>query len=1547
MSTVPPGGPSAINGVLYQMLWTLLRTMELHARNCLTDARSGEIVGTTLILEPRGGGGDLQETGKSGRTVQQLKARSGGGTWSLREVVEGVLPDLYLAVDLDQPNTRYSFITEGRIDGWRDIYESFFRSLESRTPPADDVRSCLDDSKPLRVGKRKPDKRKADKDPFWSDEEYTELHLFDRIVSEIRKKKAISEAESVQTTQRKLWHLLSRFSVLEKQTMRSLQGQIDRSLHELIDYVEDLDKARNALLMSLAVLGSRGNADIDDARAFLAAQGLRSRPFSNWSDLRQLSHEVVERTLSRLGYVPDEDVRREAARATAGEWPVEKPLLLLSGGSGQGKSWRVCALARELVSEPGLIVLVEGARGVEEALREAARVVWRDIKGHDQELSLDRIAIRLKESHPERAARWLTLLIDGLSDPSDARELARQSWTELGIRLVVSCEPDIAASILRATPGRHAAPVTVDDFTPEELQRYLSISIGPNWPRIPGDVRDTLRRPLLARLYKEVAVNEPWKYTNEYELYGRFWARLGQDELASKPLAKVALERLALSLLDDAPYPWFARQLADSGMDNEAIGALEKAGWLRSAPHDRFEVWHDRLLNWAVATSLINALRARVLDRETFCNHLIEAFRDERRFGGRRLGYVAMDVLWLLTHSTDEAGELIDAAILALEGGNYNLRETLYKRLLPTLGPALLPALFRRLRRVAVADDTLHEAQVIHAITAVDSDVPASLAAELLGHESRRVQRSAMRILARRPSAAALDRLWALHVEMKAVPERFLRQKEHEIMLYKESFNALRSCSKLDPPWIERAIERAETSPEPTLVHDLAYLLGDVQSGSDIWRRCKTRLFRLVPTLHDRSLIANIFVHGDRDEIDWLVERVPSEVNLAGPWALKALARLAPDLAVRELPRLPIRELGPTKHWYVPELLAKRPEATRAQLLSMMRAAEDPWDIAFVFQGDEDSLDEEMLDVLLSDFEHRLSSELSAPKTEESSSLYRPLMLLSRINRLELLKHLQRSRGTPLEEKLTEWMLRQGPQANDWNRPVHGYGIELLQKLGGMGFTRTVNAYLKAGTRWGRLPALNLAFKRPDVETIRLLRSISEQEELWGDYVLEQTHALEALAYLGYWHDAVRGVMRWGLVFQLTAAFRSRAPLDEAALSPAIAEVLAGGVPSPGSVFVLGLSGWCPATERVRSLLSSAPADSDLAYACMITLGLCQDDSPDAVSLIAAQLEVEKHRYQAKIALLRIGSHAAIDLLLADLRNQFDLSLAIDLYQRTDSRERALEIIENRLATLSAYHMEDLVGDLFELSDDLVAPFLEDIRVRDLLRERSFADDGFGWRTDSKGAAIRGLARFDRSRATLAALRALENPEAHDRGHYPSLVVEIAGERAVEMLVKQAVTEKSTSVIWAMARALDESGYGGVLAAILTSGDPARRLAGCRLSEKMRLPASVVTTLEALTEDPDDTVVTAASRALRFQRAAQHADTLIQSLLNEQDPSRRWILIDAVLAIADPGDSHRPFPRWVGETFGRSPSFEQDYVIEKLKERRSKLEEEAKRRDKE
>ena len=166
------------------------------------------------------------------------------------------------------------------------------------------------------------------------------------------------------------------------------------------------------------------------------------------------------------------------------------------------------------------------------------------------------------------------------------------------------------------------------------------------------------------------------------------------------------------------------------------------------------------------------------------------------------------------------------------------------------------------------------------------------------------------------------------------------------------------------------------------------------------------------------------------------------------------------------------------------------------------------------------------------------------------------------------------------------------------------------------------------------------------------------------------------------------------------------------------------------------------------------------------------------------------------------------------------------------------------------------------------------------------------------------------------------------------------------MLVKQALAENSTSVIWAIARR-SVNRITGVFSrrcsrratrrdAWRAAGSPREcdsQLRPCRCSNHWR---KIPTTpwLRPLQE------------RLKFQRAAKNADALMEALLHEEDPSWRWNLIDALLEVADPGDSHRPFPRWVSEVFRHSPSLEQDYVIEKLKAQRKSLEEEAKKRDK-
>jgi hypothetical protein len=193
------------------MLWSLVRASRAHLSMSKSDG-TGQIEKILLKLEPVGGGGDLVVT-EGGRTVvEQLKARPDGGPWSLREIVEAVLPDLYVACGASAEDTDFRFVTEGRMGHWGKVYK-FFQSLRHRDCTRDNFLSTLDSVNELPFSHRiqSDTKGTVNQDPFWEHKSYTERLLFDRIVSEIRKRSAVSSTEVKLATQRKLWKLLGHF----------------------------------------------------------------------------------------------------------------------------------------------------------------------------------------------------------------------------------------------------------------------------------------------------------------------------------------------------------------------------------------------------------------------------------------------------------------------------------------------------------------------------------------------------------------------------------------------------------------------------------------------------------------------------------------------------------------------------------------------------------------------------------------------------------------------------------------------------------------------------------------------------------------------------------------------------------------------------------------------------------------------------------------------------------------------------------------------------------------------------------------------------------------------------------------------------------------------------------------------------------------------------------------------------------------------------------------------------------------------------------------
>lgn len=115
----PPGGASAIYGFLFQILRTAEWALKIDSR-----APERNTTNVTIIAEARDGG-EVEIRFPHERIVQQFKVRD-GRTWSLTDIVEEVLPDIFRAVEDEVMNVRYDFVTSGRMGEWvaaRDFFQ--------------------------------------------------------------------------------------------------------------------------------------------------------------------------------------------------------------------------------------------------------------------------------------------------------------------------------------------------------------------------------------------------------------------------------------------------------------------------------------------------------------------------------------------------------------------------------------------------------------------------------------------------------------------------------------------------------------------------------------------------------------------------------------------------------------------------------------------------------------------------------------------------------------------------------------------------------------------------------------------------------------------------------------------------------------------------------------------------------------------------------------------------------------------------------------------------------------------------------------------------------------------------------------------------------------------------------------------------------------------------------------------------------------------------------------------------------------------------------
>lgn len=494
-------------------------------------------------------------------------------------------------------------------------------------------------------------------------------------------------------------------------------------------------------------------------------------------------------------------MRPERAQKVASACIGQEAVVVISGASGSGKSWTLHG-ATNLLSEQRLVVLIEATGDADRDVEKAIGIFCRDIWELHQPLSIGAISERLRRENKTVAQQWLTICIDGLQNIREAQQLANMDWEKWGVTLLVSCN-DFIGNGLQESSRSQVQRIYMDEFNQKELHAYLSRHVIPDWPGVPEDIKETLRHPLFADIYRQVVDNTSWNATFEYKFYAACWRSIREQSTGVYFLDDIRLRRLASQIVSGKPYPWLGEQLLEAGFDDNVIIRLIRAGWIRSTIEGCFEVISLRLLNWAVAEGLVAAYRIGQVNAVEMCTVIRNIFHFDPVYSNQNLGYVPMDVLWLLVNLTPLPDGLIDQTILAFEGSNWHAQRSLYQNLLPTVGERIIPALFRRLETLPL-NDTALSLEIYRSIAHFDGSVVSPSALELLKNPAPHIQRFGCRVLSKCPSAIALDNLWKVHCDIYADPLRYAKDYELEPgrMVYlaeQESRDALLACVPLNP----------------------------------------------------------------------------------------------------------------------------------------------------------------------------------------------------------------------------------------------------------------------------------------------------------------------------------------------------------------------------------------------------------------------------------------------------------------------------------------------------------------------------------------------------------------------------------------------------------------------------------------------------------------------------------------------------------------------------------------------------------------------------
>ena len=1504
------GGSAAINGFLYQMLHHLdwLAEVGLNGVPDGEDVKYGR-----LILEPRDGG-DAQAHGWDFYLVEQYKTRA-GRTWPLSDVTE-VLRDLRRSVPERRPEKGcYRFVTDGRPGRLRP-FKCFLDRLSGIERPD---------------GLGNETKRKFAGTLCLGDRDFLDY---------VAEKSRTGVAGSVTEEERELvFHLLChfemRFRVDQDELARAVEAQLRPYCRNLGDEVGVRKRLIGDLMERLGVGETR--FDRQRLHRLLRCAGLSPDRLRNVRKLARKLERGMRRHSARVKYRREDDVREVP------HWPETKPVLAISGESGAGKSWQLARLMEEGAEAGELFVFVRGDGTADEILTNAARELWQVGLGETYDLPLQGISNFFREERFQLRSPLFTVAVDDSQSVDVVRSLVRRDWTGLGARLVLTVPLAFVRSF-DSTDSEKIAFHHVAEFSVDELDCRLRKS-GQRWADLPGDLKRLLRNPVLAGLYLDLSVSSFQDAPqSEYEIFQAFWDRIAVRCHAGSKGIVAALGALALERSESYPLPreeWWR-----VGLTDESFAALESVGWLSCLGLGEVEFAHDRLLNWAAAQSLSRKFMRRALSVDALFACMTGDVDEVGRDFLRRFGYIPMDTVWSLsTEGANPAalGQLVEKMEPHRAFGRDG--RYLYTHLLPTLGKRAIPILLQRLDTITASSSgdyrvgllgeafaTLAKREAVDVRPTIDS---------LLRSQSWDRQSVAIRALAAVPDPGHMDRLWEIHQQRLEAREHSTDrrlQRGHEA-----TFSALRVGVGRHPEWLRDRISKADPGRER--VSELAYLLNglDHSEAGNIWRDMRDELIAKVADNNPRSLLHGIARFADHEMKDFVVEHLSYSGEIVSAVALGALAVLDPKEAIGRISDLDDEQRFFRSEW-LPLLLRADSEQTRARLREL--AASDSRGQQLLedyFQKRPADLDEETLGLVLRTCETQFLDHIDEITTSDHPWPSFALRFLGRMCRPEILRRLQDEAGGRLEGAITELACSR-VRGND---RVQDHILEAARRtlllFAGTGISAVINRELDSEHFWGRHGGLNWARVGGNGDTIERLSAIARRPiacdtagKLESDGWQEFYWATIALAALGADEILVE-------IFSDPEMVDVPLPLADfrahrGAMSNRLTERAVSALRRPGaseqelrrSLVVAWLSNSPELIPDVRDVLDRVEPESRNALHACIALQALGDRTPGFAHLAERLALTEKNGEQGVDALIGLGKEG-VEGLRRWLAQKGDTEpvahrefVIRSLYEGGESRNDAIEAAVGQCLKYRSYSHS--LYDIAAESDNGL--------IRERILEDAFEENSTKVALD----AMRGLAKFDASRAAEAVEWGLSNHPRVER-ELCRLLVQIVPESAAEALVGAGVSLERDTLYDAIGRALrrlDPAAVVDVVVKLLCGTETERRIF-CRIAEWLPVP-EIAEALESLADrDSAIAVRRAALDALYEHREEEAIRGLFPEFREERCARRRWAFFVVILDSADPYLlTEREDALWLGQILTDDVPFAfEHYACEVIKRRKS------------